>query len=270
MPKTPDALPLWPGKAPGAAGDGPEDRPRLTPYLLEGGPHACVIVCPGGGYQTRAQHERDPISLWLNSAGVASFVLDYRVKPYKHPIPLVDAQRAIRTVRARAKEWRIDPQRIGILGFSAGGHLAASAATFHDEGDATAADPIERQSCRPDALIACYAVITFNAAFGHRGCQTNFLGLDPDPALLQKMSLENSVTPRNPPAFIWHTTDDPVVPVENSLIFAMALRKAGVACAVHSFPHGRHGLALAEDDHTVGAWKGLCVQWFRDIGFLKK
>ncbi|MCW8130666.1 MAG: alpha/beta hydrolase [Planctomycetota bacterium] len=270
MPQRLDPVFLWPEGAPGALGDGSEDRPRLTPYLLEGpGPHACVIVCPGGGYQTRAQHERDPISIWLNQAGVSSFVLDYRVKPYQHPVPLLDAQRAIRTVRARAQEWRLDPQRIGILGFSAGGHLASSASTFHDEGIPDAKDPIDRQSCRPDALVACYAVITFDETYGHRGCRTNFLGETPDPALVKRVSLENSVTSRNPPAFIWHTTDDPVVPVENALVFGIALRKAGVPYELHSFPHGRHGLGLAGDDPTVGAWTGLCERWLKNIGFVK-
>jgi len=260
---------LWPGKAPGALGESPEDRPSLTPYLLEGGPHACVIVCPGGGYQVRAQHERDPIAIWLNQAGVSSCVLDYRVKPYRHPVPLQDAQRAIRTVRARAAEWRIDPRRIGILGFSAGGHLACSAATLHDAGNPATTDPIERESSRPDALIACYAVTTFAPAYGHRGSQNNLLGPEPDPAELKRLSLENSVTPLNPPAFIWHTTDDEAVPVENSLVFAMALRKVGVPYALHSFPRGRHGLGLAGDDPTVSAWTGLCARWLQDIGFAK-
>lgn len=270
MPQKFEPVFLWPEGAPGALGNEHADRPRLTPYLLDGpGPHACVIVCPGGGYQTRAQHERDPISIWLNTVGVSSFVLDYRVKPYKNPIPLGDAQRAIRIVRSRAKEWRLDPERIGILGFSAGGHLAASASTFHDEGNPSAADPIERHGCRPDALIACYAVVTFNDTFGHRGCYNNFFGENADPEAVRKMSLENSVTVRNPPSFIWHTTDDAVVPVENSLLLGMALRKAGVSFELHSFPHGRHGLALAGDDETVGAWTKLCVRWLKNIGFVK-
>lgn len=270
MPQKLDPVYLWPGQAPGALGEGPEDRPRLTPYLLEGpGPHACVIVCPGGGYQTRAQHERDPISIWLNAAGVSSVVLDYRVKPYRHPVPLQDAQRAIRTVRARAQEWRITPSRIGILGFSAGGHLATSASTFHDAGIPDAQDPIDRQNCRPDALIACYAVITFDAAFGHSGSAKNLLGPEPDPSLLKRLSLENSVTSQNPPSFIWHTTDDAAVPIENALVLGMALRKAGVPFELHSFPHGRHGLGLAGDDASVGQWTGLCERWLKSIGFVK-
>lgn len=261
---------LWPDGAPGAKGDGPEDKPRITPYLLKGdGPFACVVVCPGGGYSGRAPHEAGPIAQWLNGIGVASVVLDYRVAPYKHPIPLGDAQRAIRTVRARAKEWRIDPKRVGILGFSAGGHLAGSAATLFDKGKPDAADPIERLSSRPDAAILCYAVLTFGEK-RHDGSMVNLIGKDPDEKLRHMLSLENSVTRETPPTFLWHTSDDGAVPVENSLLLAEALHRSGVRFALHVFPHGDHGMGLAQNDPVVGKWTALCADWLKEIGFRGK
>jgi len=266
---------LWPGGAPGAQGSGPEDTPRLMPYLVPGeGMRACIVVCPGGGYGGRAAHEGEPVARWLNTLGVSACVLDYRVRPYRHPVPLGDAQRAIRMVRHRAGEWRVDPKRVGILGFSAGGHLAASAATIFDGGKPDAADPIDRLSCRPDAAILCYPVITF-AEHGHRGSMQNLLGPEPDPALREAMSLETRVTDRTPPVFLWHTSDDPVVPVENSLLFAMALRKHKVPFELHVFPHGPHGMGLAEGKRggaapEVRQWTALCAVWLRGLGFAAK
>lgn len=261
---------LWPEGAPGAKGDTPEDEPRITPYLVKGdGPLACVIVCPGGGYGGRAPHEAGPVAQWLNSVGVSAFVLDYRVAPYKHPIPLGDAQRAIRTVRARAKEWRIDPKRIGILGFSAGGHLAGSAATLFDAGKPDADDPVERHGSRPDAAILCYPVLTFGEK-RHDGSMVNLIGKDPDEKLRHMLSLENSVTRQTPPTFLWHTSDDGGVPVENSLLFAEALHRNGVLFALHVFPHGGHGMGLAQNDPIVGQWTALCAGWLKEIGFRGK
>ena len=265
---------LWPDGAPGAQGDKPEDKPRITPYLAAGdGPLACVIVCPGGGYGGRAGHEGEPIARWLNSVGVSSFVLDYRVKPYRHPIPLGDAQRSIRMVRAKAAEWRIDPKRIGILGFSAGGHLAASATTIFDDGKPDAADPIDRVSCRPDAAILCYPVISFGE-FRHHGSMINLLGPNPDPKLQQELSLETRVTAQTPPTFLWHTSDDGGVPVENSLLFAMALHKNKVPFALHVFPRGPHGIGLADGDRGKNApdarqWTAICAEWLKNLGFAK-
>ena len=263
---------LWPNGAPGAKGDGPEDTPRLTPYLAGGeAVRGCIVVCPGGGYAGRAGHEGEPIARWLNTVGVSACVLDYRVRPYRHPIPLGDAQRAIRTVRHRAKAWRIDPTRVGILGFSAGGHLAGSASTLFDAGDSRAADPVDRQSCRPDAAILCYPVLTFGE-FRHDGSMRNLLGPEPDPALRERLSLETSVTAKNPPTFLWHTSDDPVVPVENSLLFAAALRKHKVPFELHVFPHGPHGMGLATSKRgqkapEVRQWTDLCAVWLRGLGF---
>ena len=261
---------LWPQGAPGAKGTGPEDCPRLTAYLPAGdGPFPAVVVCPGGGYAFRAAHEAEPIARWLNTLGVAGLVLDYRVAPYKHPIPLGDAQRAIRMVRARCAEFRVDPARVGILGFSAGGHLAVSAATIFDAGQAGAADPIDRQSCRPDALIACYPVITFTGSFVEPGSRTNLLGEPADPALREYMSLENRVTKQTPPSFVWHTSDDSCVPVENALLLALALGRHAVPFTLHVFQHGQHGLGLAQESLEVDAWTQLCARWLKGIGFTK-
>lgn len=256
-------FPLWPDQP-----ASPDDvAPRLTPFLLGGSePTGAVIVCPGGGYAGRAPHEGAPVAEWLNSLRIAAFVLDYRVAPHRHPLPLGDAQRAIRTVRQRAQEWRIRPDHIGILGFSAGGHLAASAGTHFDSGKPQAADPIERQSCRPDALVLCYAVLSFGE-FRHQGSMVNLLGPEPPEELRRLMSNELQVTSDTPPTFLWHTGDDAGVPVENSLLFAGALRRNGVPFALHVFPHGRHGLGLASDDPVVGAWPGLCGRWLITAGF---
>jgi len=274
-PAAPEPILLWPGGAPGAKGDTMEDKPRITPYLPAGdGPFACIIVCPGGGYGGRAPHEGAPICRWLNSIGVAGFVLDYRVKPYRHPIPLGDVQRAIRTVRTRAAEWKIDPKRVGILGFSAGGHLAASATTIFDAGKPDATDQIDRQSCRPDAAILCYPVISFGD-FRHNGSMINLLGPDPDPKLRQEMSLETRVTPETPPTFLWHTSTDSGVPVENSLLFAMALHKNKVPFALHVFPQGPHGIGLGDGDRGAKSpdarqWPAICAEWLKNLGFAAK
>jgi acetyl esterase/lipase len=229
-------------------------------------PRPAVVVCPGGGYAGLAPHEGLPVARWLCGLGVDAFVLRYRVAPHRHPAPLQDAQRALRTVRHRAGEWGVDPGRVGILGFSAGGHLAATAGTHGDPGNAAAADPVERQSSRPDLMVLCYAVLTFGP-FGHEGSLRNLLGPDAPPALRASLSLETRVREDTPAAFLWHTADDQGVPVENSLLFAMALRRAGVPFALHVFEHGRHGLGLAEEDPDVGAWTVRCEAWLAAHGF---
>jgi acetyl esterase/lipase len=259
---------LWPEGAPYALGNEDEDRPDLTPYILRGEaePKACIIVCPGGGYAKRAPHEGGPVAEWLNSIGISAFVLKYRVAPNRHPAPLTDAQRAIRYVRSHAGEFGVDPDRIGILGFSAGGHLAASAGTHYDAGNPDAADPIDRSSCRPDLMILCYPVVSF-CEFRHQGSLNNLLGKDAPEELIRLMSNELQVTEDTPPAFLWHTTDDPGVPVENSLLFAAALRKHRIPCELHCFETGRHGLGLAAEHKQAFAWTGLCERWLRLRGF---
>jgi acetyl esterase/lipase len=258
---------LWPQSVPYAQGNGPEDTPSLTPYLVENNERAgAVIVCPGGGYRVRAAHEGEPIARWLNSIGIHAFVLSYRVAPYTYPSALLDARRAIRTVRHRAEEWRIDPGKIGILGFSAGGHLASTAGTHYDQGNGGDAEPIERESSRPDALILCYPVITFGE-YRHHGSMIALLGETPEEARRLSLSNEKQVTADTPPTFLWHTADDEGVPVENSMLFAQSLSVNKVPFELHVYESGRHGLGLAEDDASVGTWSTLCGLWLKKRGF---
>lgn len=251
-------IPLWPHTL------SPEN-PTLTPFLVSGAqPRAAVVVCPGGGYGMRADHEGAPIARWLNSLGLHAFVCDYRVAPARHPAPLDDAQRAIRLVRHHATEWKINVNRVGILGFSAGGHLVCSTGNFGDDGDANSSDLVARQRGRPDAVIACYPVIS-SGEFAHRGSFNNLVG--EDPVAQKAMSLEFSVTPRNPPTFLWSTADDQAVPVENSLLYAAALRRHRVPFALHVYPHGDHGLGLASERATVSDWTHRCSHWLADLGW---
>jgi len=256
---------LWPDGAPGALGTEAKDQPKLLVWRAqaEDGATPTVVVCPGGGYNHLAMgHEGKQIAAWLNSIGVTAAVLDYRHrgKGYGHPAPLQDAQRALRTVRANADSWSVDPARTGVLGFSAGGHLASSVSVYHDSGEAEHADPIERQSCRPDFSVLCYAVLAFDQPFTHRGSQRNLLGEDPPPALVAEMSSERHVDEATPPTFLWHTTADRAVPVENSLAYYAALRRAGVPCELHCFEQGRHGVGLGKG-LAASAWPDLCRRW---------
>lgn len=263
------ALVLWPGGAPGAVGNEPVDIPTLTPYLPSKGraTGAAIIVCPGGGYQHLADHEGRPVAEWLNSIGVTAFVLKYRLGPrYHHPAPLQDAARAIRTVRARAVEWNVDPERIGILGFSAGGHLASTAGTHFDSGKPDATDLIERVSSRPNLMILIYPVITMKQQT-HAGSKNNLLGPNPPPDLVTLLSNEEQVTKETPPAFLVHTSTDTAVPVENSLMFAMALRKAGVPFEFHLYERGPHGFGLGLKDPVLATWPGRCADWLRVHAF---
>ena len=265
-------IPLWPEGAPGAQGKEPGDIPTITVYPAQIPPRgpktAAIVVCPGGGYGGLAAHEAEPIAQWLNSIGVTGVVLRYRLGPkYHHPVELQDAQRAIRTVRARASEWNVDPQRVGILGFSAGGHLAATASTQFDAGDPNAKDPVDRQSSRPDASVLVYPVITFTDPHTHAGSRRNLLGDNPPQELVDAMSAEKRVTKDTPPAFIFHTADDQAVPVENALLYAEALRKNGVPFELHVYEHGRHGVGLAKDDPVLGTWPARCADWLRGKGF---
>lgn len=264
---------LWPAGAPGAKGNRDEDKPTLQFYLPEASRAVgtAVVVCPGGGYAHLAvDHEGKQIAEWLNRLGVAAVVLQYRHRRrgYGHPAPLQDAQRAIRTVRARAHRLAVDAGRIGIMGFSAGGHLAATAATHFDSGAAEAEDPIERVSCRPDFLILCYPVIAFGEPYTHRGSQENLLGDHPDPTLLRSLSAEKQVTARTPPTFLFHTDEDRGVPAENSVQFYLALRRSGVPAELHVFATGRHGLGLAPNTPGTSLWPECCRQWLRGRGLL--
>jgi len=270
-----EAVVLWPAGAPGALGREPLDVPTLVPYLpaKESRTGAAVIVCPGGGYSRLADHEGGPVAEWLNSVGVAAFVLKYRhTARYPHPAPLQDAQRAVRTLRARAAEWGLDPSRVGILGFSAGGHLASTAGTHFDAGRADAADPVERQSSRPDLMILIYPVITMREKT-HAGSRRNLLGADPKPELVALLSNEEQVTKETPPAFVVHTVNDAGVPVENSLMFVSALRRAGVPFELHLYERGPHGFGLgnrgAAPDPVLSTWPAHCAAWLRLRNFAK-
>ncbi len=271
-PAQPPAMPLWPNGTPGAKGSAPEDIPsiQLYPAPADKANGAAIVVCPGGGYGALASHEGHDIAVWLNSIGITAVVLKYRLGKfgYRHPVMLQDAQRAIRTTRAKAVEWKIDPNRIGIMGFSAGGHLTSTAATHFDAGDANASDPIEKQSSRPDVAILCYAVITMTDPFTHAGSRKNLLGDTPSPELINLLSNEKQVTEKTPPTFIFHTEDDKAVPVENSLQFAAALRKAKVPYEMHIYETGRHGVGLAKDNPALNTWPKLLENWLRARKFI--
>ena len=270
-----NSFPLWPEGAPGALGNQDKDIPTLTPYLPEPAKAtgAAVVICPGGGYGHLAPQEGQDYARFLNEQGIAGFVLKYRLGSggYHHPAMLHDAARAVRTVRARAGEWKLDPNRIGIMGSSAGGHLASTLLTHFDAGKPAAADPIERESSRPDLGILCYAVISFGQ-FGHKGSMKNLLGSDPPPELVRELSNELHVTKETPPCFIWHTWEDNGVMVENSLQFAEALRKAGVPFDLHIYQQGAHGLGLGTRDWNPEKrhpWTSDCVFWLKAQGFAK-
>jgi acetyl esterase/lipase len=264
------AVNIWPGEAPGAVDTEAEDRPTLTLFLPEGQhePCAAVVVCPGGGYGHLATgHEGREVGEWLNSLGISAFVLKYRIAPrYGHPAPLDDAQRALRLVRANADVWNIDPSRVGILGFSAGGHLASTTATHFDEGDPKATDPVDRQGCRPDFVVLCYPVIAMTGPSAHLSSRRNLLGDTPDPKLVQAYSNEMQVTAHSPPTFLFHTDADQSVPAENSLMYYQALRKAGVPAELHIYETGPHGVGLAADDPVLSTWTDRCEDWLRRRG----
>jgi len=264
---------LWPDGAPSALGTADEDRPSLTIHLPDPAKAvgAGVVVCPGGGYGALAMdHEGKQIADWLNGLGLAAFVLKYRLGPrYHHPVEMEDGQRALRLVRSRAKDYGVAPDRIGIWGFSAGGHLASTVGTHFDGGKPDAADPIDRVSCRPDFMILAYPVISFTTPYVHKGSMHNLLGEDPDPELVRNLSNELQVTPQTPPTFLFHTDSDDGVPSENSVLFYLALRQNHVPAEMHIFARGPHGVGLAQKDPALSVWPTLLANWFRTQGLLK-
>lgn len=265
--------PLWPEGAPGANGSEPNDIPTLTTYLptAEKNTGCGIVVCPGGGYGHLATgHEGVEIADWLNDLGIAAFVLEYRHsnRGYQHPAPLQDAQHAVRTARAKAKEYQLDPAKIGILGFSAGGHLASSAGTHFDAGNPDATDPIEQVSSRPDFMILCYPVIVFDKPYTHRGSQNNLLGNDAPAELVESMSSEKQVTADTPPTFLFHTTEDTAVPPRNSVDFYLALIENKVPAEMHLFEKGRHGVGLAKSIPGTSNWSRLCHVWLQNRGMV--
>jgi acetyl esterase/lipase len=267
----PQEVPLWENGAPGALGDTDADKPTITIYRASRNPvGTAVIVAPGGGYSALAMdHEGRQVASWFNAMGISAFVLKYRLGPrYHHPIELGDAQRAIRFVRSRAQEFGVPIDRIGMMGFSAGGHLTSTAGTHFDAGKPDAADPVDRVSSRPDFLILGYPVISFDPAIAHAGSVRNLLGDKPDPTLIADLSNELRVTSETPPTFLFHTTSDPGVPVENSVRFYLALVKAKVPAEMHLFANGPHGVGLALGDPELSLWPTLLTNWLRARGLL--
>jgi acetyl esterase/lipase len=267
------AFPLWSGEAPGALGHADKDIPTLTPFLpaAQSATGAAMVICPGGGYGGLAPHEGEGYAHWLASRGITCFVLKYRLgsSGYRYPVELEDGARAIRLVRARANEWKLNPDRIGIIGSSAGGHLASMVMTHFDAGNSNATDVIDRQSSRPDVAVLCYPVITMGE-LTHQGSKHNLLGENPPPALVQETSSELQVRKDSPPCFIWSTDEDKTVPVENTLQFADALRKAGVPFEVHVYQHGGHGMGLGSKQYNPQKWHpwvAECARWLKEQGF---
>jgi acetyl esterase/lipase len=270
----PAVVTLYPKGAPGAVGDTDADKPTLTVYLppAEKATGTGIVVCPGGGYGGLAMgHEGVDIANWLNQRGIAAFVLKYRLGPrYHHPAPLQDAQRALRTVRTNAKTYEVDPKRVGIMGFSAGGHLASTAATQFDDGKPDADDPIERQGCRPDFAILCYPVITLTGPYAHAGSRRNLLGDNPPDELVKSLCNHERVTAKTPPTFLFHTSADTAVPPENSVLFYMALRANKVPAEMHIYEKGPHGVGLAPKDPVLSSWPDRLEAWLRTHELLKK
>jgi len=258
-------IPLWEGPVPMAKGDEPGDRPDIRVWLA---PNAkdkspAVLVVPGGGYGGLANdHEGKQIAEFLNARGVHAFVLKYRLGPkYNHPVPWLDASRAIRLIRSRASEWKVDSSRLGIWGFSAGGHLTSTVITQFDKGDPKATDPVEKESSRPDFAILCYPVISMEPPMTHMGSSRNLLGSNPDPELAKSLSNQNRVRADTPPCFILHTAADSVVPVGNAIVFYQACIDKKVPAELHIFQDGPHGVGLAKGDPVLKVWPELLWKW---------
>ena len=267
----PTPQPLWPAGAPMAQGTADVDTPTIAVYLPASNPtKTAVVIAPGGGYvHLSMQKEGEDIALWLNARGVAGIVLKYRLgSKYHHPVELNDAKRALRTVRSQAAALGISPDRIGIWGFSAGGHLAATAGTMSDPGDPAASDPIDRLSSRPDFMILAYPVITMDERYAYTGLRPNLLGEHPDLALVNALSPELHVTATTPPAFLFATTDDHTVPVMNSVLMYSALVAAKVSAEMHLYQHGAHGAGLAQSLPDLKSWPDLLATWMRAKGFM--
>ena len=263
---------LWDQNVPNALGTEDKDKPKITVSFPDSGKSvgAAVVICPGGGYGNLAMdHEGTQIAEWFNSFGVTAAILDYRHrgKGYGHPNPMLDVQRAIRMVRANAQAWNIDPAKIGVMGFSAGGHLASTAAV-HFKDHPNPADDIDRVSCRPDFAILCYPVIASDAAYTHRGSMRNLLGENAPPELVEFYSTEKQVTDKTPPTFLFSTFEDTGVPPENSIEFYLALRKHKVPAELHVYQQGRHGLGLAKGTAGTETWSDLCRIWVKNNGFV--
>jgi acetyl esterase/lipase len=266
----PIVVSIWTGPAPIGAGKSEPAEVRMTVHLAEPSQAngAAVVICPGGGYGGLVvEGEGHGIARWLKEHGIAGLVLEYRLPRGNYHRPMLDAQRALRVARARAAEWKIDPQRLGIIGFSAGGHLASTAGTHFDDGDAKASDLVERQSCRPDFMVLVYPVITMGAKT-HGGSRQNLLGPAPSAELQEFLSNEKQVTDRTPPTFLTHAKTDAVVPVEHSRMFYLALQAHHVPAELLEFPEGNHGYN-GYQGREWDAWQKRCLEWLEGQGMAK-
>lgn len=267
-----EIVPLWTGDAPGAKGNDAADVPGVWIYPVDAKNKrpTAVVICPGGGYRIHAvDHEGHQIAKWFNRRGITAVVLRYRLAPkYQHPAPLNDAQRAIRFVRSKASEWGIAKDRVGIMGFSAGGHLTSTAATHFDAGNEDASDAVDRESCRPNFAILGYPVVSLTADFAHKGSARNLLGSKPDAKLLTALSNETQVTKDTPTTFLFHTYEDTAVPPDNSIAFFQALKKAGVPAELHVYQEGPHGVGWANGHPAVGKWQSVLHDWLKTSGIL--
>ena len=265
---------LWPNGAPGAKGNDANDKPTMTIYLpaKEKATGSAVVIFPGGGYQMVAiDHEGHQVARWLNELGIAAFVVDYRHRGrgYGHPAPIQDAQRAIRTVRSRSAEFGIEPNKIGIIGFSAGGHLASTAGTHFNEKFYEPVDANDSASARPDFMILIYPVISMGP-ISHSGSRIALLGRNASQELIDKFSNEKQVDSNTPPTFLVHATDDKTVPAENSISFYLACKKAHVPAEMHIWQKGEHGFGLGKSGTPVSRWPALCADWMDKMGLCSK
>ncbi|MDX1951958.1 MAG: alpha/beta hydrolase [Verrucomicrobiota bacterium] len=266
-----EPLPLWPEAAPGALGKEPNDIPTITPYLPDSAiaNGSAIVIFPGGGYGGLAAHEGKGYADWFVARGMAAFVVKYRLGShgYRHPAMLQDAARSVRLVRSRAAEWKIHVDKIGVIGSSAGGHLASTLLTHFDSGIQQSPDLIERQSSRPNFGILCYPVISMGD-ITHLGSRRNLLGNEPSPELIKMLSNELQVTSNTPPCFIWHTWEDTAVKVENALEFATALQRARVPYDLHIYQKGGHGIGLGKN--ASHPWTRDCRFWLEENDFLPR
>ena len=265
---------LWPSDAPGALGNSSHDIPILTPYFPAASTPstgAAMLIFPGGGYGSLASHEGEDYALFLNTLGIAAFVLQYRLGThgYRHPVMLQDATRAMKMLRSRAKEWNLDKTKIGVMGSSAGGHLAATLLTHYDSGNKNSDDSIEHEGSRPNAGVLCYAVITMGA-HTHQGSKQNLLGENPSPELIEFLSSELHVSAQTPPCFVWHTWEDKGVKIENSLQFVAALNQHNVPFDFHVYQNGPHGIGLADKPpfHNAHPWSRDLAFWLKAQKFI--
>jgi acetyl esterase/lipase len=268
---------LWSGQAPEATGSEPKDDPVGLLYLIPDTNSSdrirpCLVILPGGGYGNLAiDHEGHQIAKWANSLGMHALICKYRNRKdgYGHPVPMLDAQRAVRIARASSIEWYIDTKKVGIIGFSAGGHLASTVLTHFDVGDTASLDPIAKQSSRPDFGILCYPVIAMSETYTHAGSRKNLLGDEPDPKLLELLDNHKQVSPETPPTFLFHTQEDTVVHPDNSLAFYAAMVRHKVPGELHFFQKGKHGVGLGSSIPGTGSWSETCKAWLLNQGLVK-